>query len=87
MSLREAKQSLISHFGDAEAQLLENLPATAGSCVNWKLGFFWRGAAFLLTCLARHRDLKACKTLGGWGCFDALAFVGHSYSWDHMEES
>ena len=45
MPLRGAKQSLLSHFGDAEAQLLENLPAVAGLRVNWRLGFCWCEAA------------------------------------------
>ena len=42
---RGAKQSLLSHFDDAEAQLLENLRAVAGLWVNWRLGFCWCEAA------------------------------------------
>lgn len=77
MPLRGAKQSLLSHFGGAEAQLLENLSAIAGLWVNGRLLLVW---GCLLTCLARRRDLRAWKTLNAQGYFSCCGFLGHNYS-------
>lgn len=77
MALRGAKQSLLSHFGEAEAQLLENLPAIAGLWVNGRLLLVW---SRLLTCLARRRDLRAWKTPNAQGYFSRCGFWGHNYS-------
>lgn len=45
----------------------------------------WCEAA-LLTCLARRRPEGLWNTQSG-GSFHVVAFLGHSYNWDHTQES
>lgn len=66
--LKGAKRRLFSHFGNADTQLLGDLPAAVGLCEKsetWLLLGDWLS-----------RDLKADKSLRGQGYFLWYGFWG-----------